>query len=535
MNNFYTLQYLVEELRYKISGMIVRDVSSYRKDQLDIYFDHEGAGKLTFSASSPGTALFLDGRTGKPSHNTASFFPEIYGLKVLEFELVSQADRLIRTGFEGASLELLFKPFSSRPNVFLVHEGVILASFKDSAGNRGNPAPEPHQPLRHGDVREDEDLASLPIRKRVIAVDRQFPRGLIPDLTDTCRLDELSPEALTRKIHELRHHLLNPEEVSVTAEGNLSLLPRRYLSHPPEHTFDSVNDAVRFLFLSENRKYRLLPRKNVLLKMLQKKIGSLKKQEEQYRRAPELVQKSDTFQQYGHMLMSQPDPGNPVTADHVTVSGWDNPEQKIAIPVRPGETLIDASNRYYDKSAALRREASLSAKNRKMVAAQQDDLSRMAEELERIEHPSELEKWVKRRGEQLQKFGLASSGEKQEARPFREMTIQGYEVWIGKSAKSNDELLKRAHKEDIWMHARGTAGSHVIVRNRGAADWPDRSLLLGAAACAAAYSKQSGSSLVPVMMAKRKHVRKPKGARPGEVTVTGERVEMVEPVKPERE
>ena len=118
--------------------------------------------------------------------------------------------------------------------------------------------------------------------------------------------------------------------------------------------------------------------------------------------------------------------------------------------------------------------------------------------------------------------------EKQVLIPFRNIKISDYEIFIGKSAQSNDELLRFASKEDIWMHARGVSGSHVIIRKKGKLPVP-KEVLERAAQLAAWYSKGKNASLMPVIYTPRKYVRKPKGAAPGAVTCDREEVIMVEP------
>jgi len=90
-------------------------------------------------------------------------------------------------------------------------------------------------------------------------------------------------------------------------------------------------------------------------------------------------------------------------------------------------------------------------------------------------------------------------------------------------------MLRLAHKEDLWLHARGSAGSHVIVRMKKRTVRPPMAVLEKVAAIAAWYSKQKGSSLVPVILTQRKYVRKPKGAPAGLVLVDREDVLMVKP------
>lgn len=106
--------------------------------------------------------------------------------------------------------------------------------------------------------------------------------------------------------------------------------------------------------------------------------------------------------------------------------------------------------------------------------------------------------------------------------PFRAFqTRRGVEVLVGRSAKDNDALTKRyARGRDIWLHARDVPGSHVVLRvdKNGQHDGQD---LLDAALLAAWFSKLKSDGVVDVMWTHAKHVRKPKGAAPGSVSVAG--------------
>ena len=117
---------------------------------------------------------------------------------------------------------------------------------------------------------------------------------------------------------------------------------------------------------------------------------------------------------------------------------------------------------------------------------------------------------------------------RQQVIPFRTMKVGDYEILIGKSAQSNDELLRYADKEDVWLHARGVSGSHVIIRKKGKLPVP-KEVIARAAQLAAWYSKGKNASLLPVIYTLRKFVRKPKGAAPGAVVCDREEVIMVEP------
>ncbi|MEX0681358.1 MAG: NFACT RNA binding domain-containing protein [Balneolales bacterium] len=539
MNNFYTLHSLVQELKYKIIGKDILKVSTFQKDQIDLLIHSEKFGKLTFYSASPDTALFFDSHTGKTvKQNVATFFHEIWGNTIAGLELLSKNDRIIRLWFKEDQYELLFLPFGSRPNLFLVTASEIVSSFKDPSKWKGQPAP---MPIIAGEqARLNNNIKQLAAkletetttRKKIIALDKQFPRGLIPDIIDTCELDGCDNVTLVRKITELQNILMNPEYVAITKDRSICLLRKSYLSYPPIQEFDSVNDAVCHLFIKINRDKRLLPRKNELIKKIEKKIVKLTQQKKQVNRNSERLQEADTYEHYGHLLMSQPDVNKITDSDFVSVTDWNNESRLTRIPATKGATILEQAKRYYNKATGMRQNILMTGENKSRLNKQLKELNKILEELREISHPVDLEKWLKHQSDIFDQLGILLPEKSPKARPFRLYKLGNYDVWIGKNARSNDELLKLSHKEDIWMHVRGAAGSHLILRNSGNTGWPDRTVILHAASWAAATSKLAGSSLVPVMIAKRKHVRKPKGAMPGVVKVIHEQVEMVTPHNP---
>lgn len=111
-------------------------------------------------------------------------------------------------------------------------------------------------------------------------------------------------------------------------------------------------------------------------------------------------------------------------------------------------------------------------------------------------------------------------------RPFRAFRIsRDVTARVGRSAKDNDELTFHVAKgNDLWLHARGVAGSHVIVPADKSGEVPP-DVLLDAAHLAAWFSPLRKSERVDVQYTQRKHLRKPgKGAPAGLVLVPKERV-----------
>jgi predicted ribosome quality control (RQC) complex YloA/Tae2 family protein len=119
--------------------------------------------------------------------------------------------------------------------------------------------------------------------------------------------------------------------------------------------------------------------------------------------------------------------------------------------------------------------------------------------------------------------------------PFKVFEVEGFTIWVGKSAKDNDEMLRNfIHKDDLWLHARNVPGSHVVIRRKGMPTVPQQ-VVERAASLAAFYSKLKTDSLSPVIVTEAKFVRKVKGSAPGSVVVDKEKVIMVVPKGPDQD
>jgi predicted ribosome quality control (RQC) complex YloA/Tae2 family protein len=113
--------------------------------------------------------------------------------------------------------------------------------------------------------------------------------------------------------------------------------------------------------------------------------------------------------------------------------------------------------------------------------------------------------------------------------PYRTISFEGWDILIGKSAAGNDYLtMHLARPDDLWLHAEGMPGSHVLIRNPQKRDIPP-TLLAKAASLAAYYSKGRGSAKVPVAYTFARHVQKSKGAAPGTVLLREHKCFMAAP------
>lgn len=94
---------------------------------------------------------------------------------------------------------------------------------------------------------------------------------------------------------------------------------------------------------------------------------------------------------------------------------------------------------------------------------------------------------------------------------------EGYQIFIGRNAQMNDILsIEIADDNDIWLHASGVPGSHVVIRNQQDEDIP-KDVIQYAAQLAAKNSKAKGKT--DVVVTKAKNVTKDPNMPAGKVKV----------------
>jgi predicted ribosome quality control (RQC) complex YloA/Tae2 family protein len=103
-------------------------------------------------------------------------------------------------------------------------------------------------------------------------------------------------------------------------------------------------------------------------------------------------------------------------------------------------------------------------------------------------------------------------------------------ILVGMDDISNDALTFRIGKaNDLWFHVHGAPGSHVLLQTSQSSTPADKTSIQEAAQCAAWYSKMRLGGKVPVRYGLVQHVRKPRGAKPGMVTIHKEKTIIVRP------
>jgi len=130
--------------------------------------------------------------------------------------------------------------------------------------------------------------------------------------------------------------------------------------------------------------------------------------------------------------------------------------------------------------------------------------------------------------------GRGRRSEERQAQPRRGPSARveqhrflGHTILVGKNDAGNDRIVRDlAAPDDLWLHAQGIPGGHVLVKKLPGQAVPEE-VVQEAARLAVLHSKARGSSNVPVVLALARHVSRFRGAGPGLVRIARYRTIVV--------
>jgi predicted ribosome quality control (RQC) complex YloA/Tae2 family protein len=212
------------------------------------------------------------------------------------------------------------------------------------------------------------------------------------------------------------------------------------------------------------------------------------------------------------------------------VTGEEGPEAQREITI-PLDTALSAADNAQAIFRAYRKRQAAGAQVPALIEESEQELAyleqllndvNMAEDrpaLDQVEAALHEAGYVSARPKRV---SSAASG------PLQVHTPEGALILVGRNSRQNEEVTFRlSAPQDLWLHAHGVPGAHVVLRSGGRA--PDEEELLQAAALAAYYSSARDERQVQVDVTERRHVRRMPGGRPGMVTYRGERTLLVDP------
>ena len=298
------------------------------------------------------------------------------------------------------------------------------------------------------------------------------------------------------------------------APAEFSPLPLTIYETLEARSFDSISFLLESYYASKNVITRIRQKSSDLRRIVQTALERSRKKYDLQIRQLRDTEKRDKYKIYGELLHTYGYQLEEGARALETVNYYTG--EPVTVPLDSALTPQENAKRYFDKYGKLKRtfeavtgqlkETESEIRHLESVSTALD-IALSEEDLVQIKEELMESGYIRRRRSGDKKPRITS-------RPFHYLSSDGFHIYVGKNNFQNDELtFKFASGNDWWFHAKGTAGSHVILKSEGR-EIPDRAFE-EAGRLAACYSKNRGNEKAEIDYVEKKHVKKPGGAKPG--------------------
>lgn len=467
-------------------------------------------------------------------------------------------ERVVHLSFVGGEGEftLIAEPMERRGNLLLVQNGQILDCLRRVGADENRarvslPAhpyvPPPPQTAKRAPTAlsvslladlldaEPNKPAWRLLTEKVLAFSPMLAKETVFRATGKldCRAADCSARALLAEIQSLIGALLEGRFAPHLCQQDEQVLA--YAAYPITHLpnaqpVESISAALNAFYgapIGEaayaNAKKPIQAQLNEAIERVTRRLEALKRSQRDESERERLRQCGELILAYQHQI---------VRGQTAFSAQYDFDAPPLEIALDPSLTPLENAQRYFERYEKAKRAA---AEVPSLIAAAQREL----DFLRQLETDLALAANYPEIGEvqdALQANGYWRGAPSARPRggksaPLKVSTPEGFLIWVGRNARQNEEVtFTKGSPDDLWLHARGIPGAHVIIKTGGRAAPP--AVVERAASLAAYYSAARGEARVPVDVTERRYVRKIKGGKAGMVTYRNESTLNVPPRSP---
>jgi len=295
-------------------------------------------------------------------------------------------------------------------------------------------------------------------------------------------------------------------------------------------TFNDTNSCLQSLFIELEKEREILSMQNKLDQIIRKNMLKINNKISDCQKKLEEVKNCEKYKISGELIKANLSSIKRGDREIVTINYYSPRQENITVPLNDKLTPLENARLYFKKYRKTKDSFQIifeQLKNHKLRLAQLTGLQKLYEQ-ESNSLPNLLKIY-----DNLTKLGWAKKAtaplkkpkkEKNRLVPVKYISKDGWEIYLGKNNLQNDFLtFKLASGNDTWLHAKNIQGSHIIIKNKGSKQSLPLDTLIQAANLAAYFSKAKKDDKVLVDYTLKKHVKKPKKARPGMVIYSQEK------------
>jgi len=518
----------LEELRPAVEGAFVRNVYQPNRNLVILRVSGSPEPRVLISpkaASMHLTQLDIP-NPQRPSNFAMLLRKHLRGGRVTavrqhELDRIVTFDVERRIGTRTDLVRLIAELAGLRGNLLLVRDEQVLGTSRRDDRNRpGGPyvplSPQPRVAAQHVTIDEIEAFLSetepdRAIARRIEGVGRETARDMLAAAHRA--------EGGVSLAEELRAQLDVILNASRSPEGYFDPARDRatyYLLPPPAESFPTFSEALDRADEQAGVAGGGGEAGGIRRRVL-RELGRKERTAEKLREWLEGATEEEKLRHRANLLLTYQSE-LPDSASEVDVEDPESGES-LSIRLDPSLRVVENAQRIHHRAKRLRRGRPHVEERLRRI---EGEIVALRAELTRIDEGTAggTGSGVRAASKREHPEGIERAGKR--------FLIEGFAVLVGRSASENDRLLREASPDDVWMHVRGAAGAHVVVRRGGRRAIPD-DVLRKAAGLAAHHSNARDERRVTVTMAAAKHVRKPKSAPAGLVIVDSEDTLTVDP------
>ena len=306
-------------------------------------------------------------------------------------------------------------------------------------------------------------------------------------------------------------------------------------------TFPTANDLVDAYFRGVQLRTEIQQLKDRIRSELKSEHDKLQQRLDMADKLLEGAKDLDQFKKYGDMILAHM---NEIQPGQVTLTCQDlysDNGHTVNIELNPNLSPSQNAQSYYRMFAKARtrtKTATASNKDASDKLAEVQACTQALESAETMQDLQVLKEKVLDRGRKQPEAPRPSTGQQQkEHKPGHQRLMStkssdGFTIIVGRNKQENDVLISRLTQPlDIWLHAQGLEGAHVVIKLPNKKD-PPQTTLKEAAQIAARFARTGLGGKVKVVYTYGKYVRKIAKDKPGLVRYENERTLEVDTAAP---
>ncbi len=304
-------------------------------------------------------------------------------------------------------------------------------------------------------------------------------------------------------------------------------------------SFPSTNDMIDAYFRAIQLRTEIQQLKDRIRSELKSEQDKLQQRLDMAGKLLEAANDHDRYKKFGDIILANMNEIQSGQPELECTDLYSDNGKTVKIELNPNLSPSQNAQHYYRLFAKSRSRVKTAEASSTDAGAKLAELKQCVQELDNAESLPELQvlkEKVLDRGKKADQQKPAAQGARNDKhghpRLMSTRSSDGFTIIVGRNKQENDFLIsKLAHGHDIWLHAQGLEGAHVLIKLPGKKD-PPQTTLKEAAQIAARFSRTGLGGKVKVVYTYGKYVRKIAKDKPGLVRYENEKTLEVDTSAP---